>query len=178
MNPHWKLDLDISIVIFWRYFWRMALFTLFGAVVLNEATHWWLSHHHYTKAQALMTVHIGTLIFLFLLLFYGIGIWAGKLITRPLKIRGETIQVNVVHKNGQPVSTLHKALSCWWGFNWRNSLLFVLLAMLISSFSSNAMALGILYLPMMFAIGIFSMWWWIFHPIGGVHLILQKEPFA
>lgn len=170
-----SLDLDVSIAIFWRYFWRMTLFTIFGAVVLNEATKWWVNLHHDDPAQALMAGRVFTLIFLVLLLFYGIGIWAGHLITKPMKIHGEHIRIEVVQKDGQPVTVWRKALSCWWGFNWRNSLLFVVLVMLLAGLRINPMVTGFVYLPMMFVIGIFSMWWWIFHPIGRVHLVLHKE---
>lgn len=169
------LDLDVSIVIFWRYFWRMSLFTILGLVVLNGATKGWISLHHYDAAQALMAGRIFTLIFLFILLFYGIGIWAGHLITKPIKIRKETIRIEVVQKDGQPVSTWRRAFSCWWGFNWRNSLLFVFMVMFLSGITKDPMASSLIYLPMMFIIGIFSMWWWIFHPIGRVHLVLHKE---
>lgn len=173
-----SLDLDVSIVIFWRYFWRMSLFTILGLVVSNEATKGWISLHHYDPAQALMAARIFTLIFLFILLLYGIGIWAGHLITKPIKIRKENIRIEIVQKDGQPLSIWRRAFSCWWGFNWRNSLLFVLLVMLLSTLPVNPMAMGVVYLPMMFIIGIFSMWWWIFHPIGTVHLVLHKEKMS
>ncbi|MBE7562791.1 hypothetical protein H7F10_07475 [Acidithiobacillus sp. HP-6] len=173
-----SLDLDVSIVMFWRYFWRMSVFLMLGGVVSNEAAKGWISLHHYDPAQALQAGRTFTLIFLFILLFYGVLIWAGHMITKPIKIRGEHIRMEVVQKDGQPVSTWHRAFACWWGFNWRSSLLFVLLVMVLATLPANPMAMGVVYLPLFFMIGIFSMWWWIFHPIGRVHLVLHKDPLS
>lgn len=175
MTEEQKLDIIVSARLFWRYFWRIALFTIAGMVGARGASHWWITKNHYTGVQAHNVAEWFTLVFLILLLIYGIGIWAGELVTRPMTVHGERIAVTVVRKNGQPIHTLAKALSCWWGFNWRNSLIFVVGTGMLGAVTKNPDVLVPGYLLLLILGGIGSMWWWIFHPLGKIHLVLQKE---
>ena len=170
-----KLDTIVSARLFWRYFWRMTLFTIFGMIVFSGASHWWITKNHYTEMHAHNVAAWFTLVFLISLLIYGIGIWAGRLVTRPMTVHGERITVTVVRKNGHPVHPLTKALACWWGFNWRNSLIFVGGTALLGAVTKNPDVLVIGYLLLVVLGGVGSMWWWIFHPLGNIHLVLQKD---
>lgn len=175
MTEEQKLDIIVSARLFWRYFWRIALFTIAGMVGTGGASHWWITKNHYTGVQAHNVAEWFTLVFLILLLIYGMGIWAGRLVTRPMTVHGERISVTVVRKNGQPIHPLAKALACWWGFNWRNSLIFVVGTGLLGAITKNPDVLVTGYLLLVVLGGIGSMWWWIFHPLGKIHLVLQKD---
>ncbi len=178
MTEEQKLDILVSARLFWRYFWRIALFTIAGMVGTGGASHWWITKNHYTGVQAHNVAEWFTLVFLILLLIYGIGIWAGEFVTRPMTVHGERIAVTVVRKNGQPLHPLAKTLACWWGFNWRNSLIFVIGTALLGAVTKNPDVLVTGYLLLVALGGIGSMWWWVFHPLGKIHLVLQKEASA
>ena len=175
MTEEQKLDIIVSARLFWRYFWRMTLFTIFGMIVFGGASHWWITKNHYTGMHAHNVAEWFTLVFLLFLLIYGIGIWAGRLVTRPMTVHGERITVTVVRKNGQSLHPLAKTLACWWGFNWRNSLIFVIGTALLGAVTKNPDVLVTGYLLLVALGGIGSMWWWVFHPLGNIHLVLQKD---
>ena len=175
MTEEQKLDIIVSARLFWRYFWRMTLLTIFGMIVFGGASHWWIAKNHYTGMHAHNVAEWFTLVFLLLLLTYGIVIWSWRWVTRPMTVHGERITVTVVRKNGHPVHPLARALACWWGFNWRNSLIFVVGSALLGAITKNPDVLVPGYLLLVALGGIVSMWWWVFHPLGNIHLVLQKD---
>lgn len=174
MNPDTQLDLLVSARIFWRYFWRITLFTIVWVFFFNINARWWISYQHYDAAQSVFLSHLLSLIVLIMVFLYGVLIWTGPVINKPIRIRGHSIQIQSVQKAGTPVSPWRRALACWWGFNWRNTFFFILMGSLLATLHLPPLILIILYVPMIFLIGIFSMWWFIFHPMGRVHLILDK----
>lgn len=171
MNKRRATEIRVSWWLFWRYAWRMWLFAGITFALDAAIVRYVIVHGRYTPAQVPLVDDWGGLAFLCLSLFYGVALWFGQRILRPVKIEGTMCDVRVSSPSS---SAWKRALALWWGFNWRSSLLFVVASTVSGTiFPKPPLAVFSLAI-LLFVCGVFSMWWMVFHPYGRTHVLITS----
>ena len=168
----------VSLMIFWRYVWRLWFFMALTGTGLSfsfyAATHGrGLSH-----AGDLHMLYWEALMLMLAISVYSILIWHSQSLYKPLHAKRATITMWLERKGQVVPSRWRRMWICWWAFNWRYAVISLPLFWIVAAFSKGQ-SLG---LPMDAAISLWSgwlaMWWWLFHPLGKSHFMLQRSDEA